>query len=72
MPCPGLSMSLNRFTLTLSVGHHDLYKRLGMTDSSSVDNELVSLTPIAASIIGIKRPLGRFDADVWSIVGILT
>ena len=40
-----------------SVGHHDPYKPLRMTDSSSIDNELGSLAPTAASILGIKGPL---------------
>lgn len=41
----------------LSVGHHDPYKPLRMTDSSSIDNELGSLAPTAASILGLKGPL---------------
>lgn len=40
-----------------SVGYHDPYKPLGMTDSSSIDNDLVSPAPTAASILGIKGPL---------------
>jgi hypothetical protein len=43
--------------LTPSVGYYDLYKPLGMTDSSSIDNDLVSLAPTAASILGIKGSL---------------
>lgn len=39
------------------MGHHDPYKPLRMTDSSSIDNELVSPAPTAASILGIKGPL---------------
>ena len=40
-----------------SVGCHDPYKPLRMTDSSSVDNDLVSLAPTAASILGTKGSL---------------
>jgi len=39
------------------VGHYDPYKLFSMTDSSSIDNELVSLAPTAASVLGIKGPL---------------
>lgn len=41
----------------LPVGHYDPYKLFSMTDSSSIDNELVSLAPTAASVLGIKGPL---------------
>jgi hypothetical protein len=41
----------------LPVGYYDPYKLFSMTDSSSIDNELVSLAPTAASVLGIKGPL---------------
>ncbi len=41
----------------LPVGHYDPYKLSSMTDSSSIDNDLVSLAPTAASVLGIKGPL---------------
>ena len=41
----------------LPVGHYDPYKLFSMTDSSSIDNELVSLAPTAASVLEIKGPL---------------
>jgi hypothetical protein len=41
----------------LPVGHYDPYKLFSMTDSSSIDNELGSLAPTAASVLGIKGPL---------------
>lgn len=40
-----------------SVGCHDPYEPPRMTDSSSIDNDLMSLAPTAASILGIKGPL---------------
>jgi hypothetical protein len=40
-----------------SVGYHDPYKLLRMTDSSSIDNDLGSLAPTAASVLGIKGSL---------------
>jgi hypothetical protein len=40
-----------------SVGCHDPYKPLIMTDSSSIDNDIVSLAPTAASVLGIKGSL---------------
>ena len=40
-----------------SVGYHDPRDPLRMTDSSSIDNDLVSLAPTAASILGIKGNL---------------
>ena len=40
-----------------SVGYHDPHRPLRMTDSSSVDNDLVSPAPTAASILGIKGSL---------------
>lgn len=39
------------------MGHYDPYKLFSMTDSSSIDHELVSLEPTAASVLGIKGPL---------------
>jgi hypothetical protein len=41
----------------LPVGHYDPYKLFSMTDSSSIDNDIVSLAPTAASVLGIKGPL---------------
>jgi hypothetical protein len=41
----------------LPVGHYDPYNLFSMTDSSSIDNELGSLAPTAASVLGIKGPL---------------
>ena len=41
----------------LSVGYHDPYRPPRMTDSSSIDDDLVSPAPTAASILGIKGPL---------------
>jgi hypothetical protein len=41
----------------LPVGYYDPYKLFSMTDSSSIDNELVALAPTAASVLGIKGPL---------------
>lgn len=40
-----------------SVGCHDPHDPPRMTDSSSIDNDLVSLAPTAASILGIKGNL---------------
>ena len=40
-----------------SVGYHDPRDPLRMTDSSSIDNDMVSLAPTAASILGIKGNL---------------
>ncbi len=40
-----------------SVGYHDPHDPLRMTDSSSIDNDMVSLAPTAASILGIKGNL---------------
>jgi hypothetical protein len=66
MPCGGLyqRVKVSRWHSSArlnppppSVGYHDLYKLLGMTDSSSIDNDLVSLAPTAASILGIKGSL---------------
>ncbi|KAI0303522.1 hypothetical protein B0F90DRAFT_1711649 [Multifurca ochricompacta] len=48
---------LNRIILHPSVGYHDPYKLFRMTDSSSIDNDLVSLAPTVASILGIKGSL---------------
>lgn len=69
MPCPRLTTSASFVGCSSvepnrpppSVGYHDPYKPLRMTDSSSIDNELVSPAPTAASILGIKGPL-RFRA----------
>ena len=66
MPCPRLAKvkyivvggsCAEPNHLPPSVGYHDPYKPLRMTDSSSIDNDMVSLAPTAASILGIKGPL---------------
>jgi len=69
MPCPRLTTSASFVGCSSvepnrpppSVGYHDPYKPLRMTDSSSIDNDPVSPAPTAASILGIKGPL-RFRA----------
>ena len=68
-PCPRLTTSASFVGCSSaepnrpppSVGYHDPYKPRRMTDSSSIDNGLVSPAPTAASILGIKGPL-RFRA----------